>query len=257
MTFSSQVLAPAVTAGRDDVIRFFQHCLEKDGLWQNAGIEASTTDHGFRRYTDPLEFYESLLSWLENQRANGVAPWRIQGNVFVLPQASNVRDFLVSLRRIMDGLVIGGHPQSLQARYDLNDFIQFTVSNLPSGPWTFTSCSRADVAMNLHGFASWLLVAPRNHTLYIVTDDSLIDGSTGDADVRLLRREACLLHELGHARLGLAQYLHAGHNNGQLRSRPIDETVAWTYARSVCMCISAARSRVDRLLTDGDAEWRS
>lgn len=226
-----------------------------------------------------LEFVEKLLRWLEDTREEPRKPWEKNGDILKLSQDKNVRkihSFLTYLKRWVNQLVAPGDLRSIGygspflPGHKFCNFIQFLgQQRLVKGIWDIHIHEIAPEDKKLlRGFVSWLVLVKSQPVLYIIYDrekilshSNLSVGNGGNVSIVCrLRNRRIILHELGHARTELSWYLshvNAAQDTTLLRSHPIHEYKAWTYALTIRALLVCIRSRITRFMDEGDPEWLS
>jgi hypothetical protein len=220
--------------------------------WLDALSDAKKIDKNFQAYneTSLMEFVEPFLIWLEERNTR-------------VSKGSAFHHFLELFCHILEDLIEPGHHQKgingSHITQRLRDFGCLVANKkLKTKNWTLCFYPKPPNE-NLYGFASWLIVYPKDRELHIMYGKDLIFESNLKTGKAVERLEKIFLHELGHARLDLEFYLAelAKPQATQfIRSTPVHETHAWLYAHIIRAFISSTRSRLCRILQDCDNEWK-
>ena len=220
--------------------------------------------------TDPCDFVQPFLYWLEHRHEGPSLPWEVKDfngvGLPLLPSKSKCRVFLVSLLDRLERLTEPSDEAGLKIQkfghrpsFLLEKLGQFVAANRLSCTLSYNDCP---LPWNEHvGFASWLIVFDHSDgaligDLHILSNIDKIAASSVETDNQARRFEKAYLHELGHARTNLQHYLNASPVDGIVNSRPEHETHAWIYSSAIQAFISGARARICRLLRKGDNEWK-
>ncbi len=286
MFTEEKIFFDTVTIARKDIRGFFDSDFKFDFDHTNytsfldilRQIDATYFSHRFNGMGS-LEFVDNLIKWLEDTRKEPRYPWEERDGNLKLSQDEKVRkihSFLTYLKRWVNQLVAPGDLRSIGygtpflPGHKFCNFTQFIgQKRLVKEKWYIhIHEANKDDKKLLKGFVSWLVLVKSQPVLYIIYDrekllshSNLSVGNGGNGSIVCRsRNRRIILHELGHARTELSWYLshvNAAQDTTWLRSHPIHEYKAWTYAFTIKATLVCIRSRITRFIDEGDPEWLS
>jgi hypothetical protein len=242
-----------------DVACFLRETLSARPNWQltldECRIEIGLINQPLADLPDAVDFTAALLKWIETTGAypttavpgTGVPLDKTEAYLNLLMKfaavfvprgeaSGNVNDFMVGLGYFAD---------SVAKR------ITSASSTPPHAPHRVVLADRAYKGLAMGGFVSWLLLFQDIQEIHIVCDGQRIDSSSNDKSNVRCRYIRAVLHELGHAKIGINDFYKAPTG---VPAPPEHECFAWIYANAIVGVANALRSRAQRLIGRADTE---